>query len=174
LREKGTNRRQFLQGFTDKYTWVDTGSSYVLSELCAAYLYPQIARLAEINEKRGRLWKRYESELGHIISARGVTALGVPAHNDSNYHLYALVFPGQVLRDRFIASMRESSILCPFHYVSLHTSPMGLKMSGGKPDVLPGSERLSQCLVRLPLYFNMAESEQEYVLEKVADWFGKA
>lgn len=172
IREKGTNRSQFLHGLTDKYTWVDIGSSYVLSDLNAAYLYPQIQRLDAITNKRKEVWHKYEKELAAALSRHDVKILRTPSYNTPNYHVFAMVFPNGKIRSDFIACMKAQSITCPFHYVSLHTSPFGASFyDGGRPEELPGCENLSQCLVRLPLYYNMTQAEQSYVLEKIMQFF---
>lgn len=166
FREKGTNRSQFLQGLVDKYTWVDIGSSYVMSDLNAAYLLPQIEQLDKITQKRKELCERYGAELSVYLEKLDIKVLRTPKFNTSNYHMFAIVFPKPEMRSSFMAAMRAKDITCPFHYVSLHTSPFGAKMYGGKkPDQLPGCEKLSQCLVRLPLYYNMTVAEQSYVIE---------
>ena len=170
LREKGTNRARFLQGLADKYTWVDVGSSYVLSELSVAYLEAQVGKIDEIAEKRGRIWNRYRKELASVFARFEIDFLATPAHNRPNYHLFAGVFPAQEIRDSFIRWMRANGIICPFHYVSLHSSPFGARFSDGKPETLKGCERLSRQLVRFPLFYNMTEAQQDFVLEKSAEW----
>ena len=166
IREKGTNRSKFLQGMIDKYTWVDVGSSYVLSELNAAHLFPQLQNLKAINSRRGELWKRYRSELASHFEKIGVELLEIPAYNKSNYHTFGCVFKNIAARTRFIAFMRERGVATPFHYVALHTSPYGSKF-------LRGGQKLSNCmkmsdgLARLPLFYNLTDDDQAYVIEQV-------
>lgn len=170
IREKGTNRSQFLQGLVDKYTWVDIGSSYVLSELNVAYLHPQIERLEEVNGKREKNYRAYQRELASDFERRDIKILATPSYNESNYHMFAVVFPKTELRGQFIAYMKSKGITCPFHYVSLHLSPFGSSFYSEKPETLPGCEKLSQCLVRLPLYYNMTEGELDYVISNAKQW----
>lgn len=171
IREKGTNRTQFLLGLVDKYTWVGVGSNYLLSELNAAYLYPQLERLASINGQRRELCARYERELADKLVKLEVRVLQPPAHNRPNGHMFALIFPSGELRNAFITHMKENGVTCPFHYIPLHTSPFGLSYYPGAPERLAGCEKISSCLVRLPLYYNMSGAEQDYVIAKARAWF---
>lgn len=174
LREKGTNRSQFMQGLVDKYTWVDLGSSYVMSDLNAAYLYPQLERLGVITNRRKEIYDRYAGELSAEFSRLDIQVLRTPSYNTPNYHLFGIIFPKAEMRSSFISFMKEHRVTCPFHYVSLHTSPFGATFYGTKkPESLPGCEKLSHCLVRLPLYYNMTASEQTYVVEKAREWLAK-
>ena len=168
--EKGTDRSRFLQGLVDKYTWVDIGSSYVLSELNAAYLYPQLLQLAVINDRRREICESYARELGGALDARGVRILGVPEYNTPNHHLAALLMPSREARDGFIAFMKGEGICCPFHYVPLHSSPFGSRYYDGAPEALPGAEHIAGTLVRLPLYFNMTAVEQARVIDATRAW----
>ena len=170
IREKGTNRSQFLRGLVDKYTWVDIGSSYVLSDLNAALLLPQLERLDAIHAKRKSIWEHYKKELTAPLAKRDTHILETPSHNTPNFHMLAVVFADSEMRDSYIAFMREQGVSCPFHYVALHTSPFGQTFSNEKPEQLPGCDRLSQRLARLPLYYNMTEKDQAYVIEKTLAW----
>ncbi|MBI3542902.1 MAG: dTDP-4-amino-4,6-dideoxygalactose transaminase [Deltaproteobacteria bacterium] len=171
IREKGTNRRKFMLGLVDKYTWVAMGSSYVLSELNSAYLCPQLERINEINARRGELCRRYERELGAAFERVGARRLAVPAFNKPNHHMYAAVFSRPEHRPSFIAHMKGAGVTCPFHYVPLHSSPFGRTFyDSGVPDELPGCDRIAGNLVRLPLYFNMTEEEQSYTIERALEW----
>jgi dTDP-4-amino-4,6-dideoxygalactose transaminase len=170
LREKGTNRAAFLQGHVDKYTWVDLGSSYVPADLCAAYLWPQLAQMDAINARRGAHVARYDAELCAVWERVGAQRLPVPAHNAPNHHMYAVVMASQEQRTGFMAAMQKSGVSAPFHYVSLHTSPFGRRMVDGEPPALPGCDRLSSRLVRLPLFFNMTDVELAQVVDAVKTW----
>ncbi len=172
LRDKGTNRREFRSGLADKYTWVDLGSSWVMSDLNAAYLSAQLDCLEAIARRRSEIWNRYASELDAPARRAGVSCLKVPAHNEPNHHLFALILKDLAQRDRFILFMRERGILTPFHYVSLHSSPFGRAYhEGGSP--LPMTERLSDCLVRLPLFYNLSEAEQGEVIAAASEFLAK-
>ena len=173
IREKGTNRSQFLQGLTDKYTWVGLGSSYIVSDLSAAYLWPQLERVEQINAKRRELWKNYAKDLGPALEKAGVRMLGTPAHNTPNHHMFAVLFSKNEDRGDFISFMKAKGVVCPFHYVALHTSPFGATFADGKPERLPGCDHFSQCLVRLPLYYNMTDAEQAYVVAACLEWLKK-
>lgn len=173
LRDKGTNRRRFLNGIVDKYTWVDEGSSYVLSDLNAAYLWTQLVELERIQARRRQLWERYDAALRPVVTPLGVHIVRGSPRVRSNQHLFGLVLRNGAERAAFIEHMRGAGIMTPFHYVSLHTSPMGARFHDGRP--LPMTERLSDCLVRLPLFFNLTDDEQQRVISRAQDFFhGKA
>lgn len=170
LVEKGTDRSRFLQGLVDKYTWVDLGSSYVLSELNAAYLFPQLLQLDAINGRRQDIRAAYTRELQAELDARGIRILDAPEYNTPNHHLMALLMPSRSARDAFIAFMKAAGVCCPFHYIPLHASPFGSRYGGGTPDHLPGADWISGTLVRLPLYFNMTVAEQDRVIDAIRQW----
>lgn len=164
FRDKGTNRRRFLSGLVDKYTWVDVGSSYALSDLNAAYLAAQLDERERIQARRAELHGRYARELAGPVERKGGRLIGHRPGNTPNHHLFAVVFAEGEQRDRFIAHMKARHIIAPFHYVALHLSPMGRRFHDGR--ALPGSERLTSRLVRLPLFFNMTDREQDEVIER--------
>lgn len=166
IREKGTDRARFLRGEVDKYTWVDLGSSYLPSNLLAAFLLAQLESRERIQALRRRIWERYERELRGWAEANGVRRPTVPAHVEQAYHLYYLLLPTAPARDRFLEHMRERGILAVFHYVPLHSSPMGLRL-GGRPGQCPVAEDASARLARLPFYTGMTEDEQDQVIEAV-------
>ena len=169
LREKGTNRRKFSQGLVDKYTWVDVGSSYVLSELAAAYLEPQLRAVERIQARRVQVFDRYREALAGPAERVGARVLQPPAHNGpGNAHLFALVFRSGDQRTRYIARMGENGILTPFHYVALHRSPMGSRLHDGRS--LPMSDRLTDCLVRLPLFFNLTDAQVDEVVDRTLEY----
>lgn len=167
IREKGTNRRRFQQGLVDKYTWVDVGSSYVLSDLNAAYLSVQLDAFEQIQARRRALYSRYERELSGAVQQAGAYVITHRAGVTPNAHLFGIVLRSGEARGRFIASLREHQIMAPFHYVALHGSPMGAKFHDGRP--LPESTRLSECLVRLPLFYNLTDAEQGEVIARARE-----
>ena len=164
LREKGTNRSRFLRGQVDKYTWVDIGSSWVISDLLAAILWGQLQRSDQINSQRVAIWNRYDQELRNWADLHGVLTPFIPNSCEHVGHVYHLRFREAEQRTRFIAHMKESEISCVFHYQPLHASPVGQRFSGFLGQC-PVAEHAGDCLVRLPLYNNLTESDQNRVIE---------
>jgi dTDP-4-amino-4,6-dideoxygalactose transaminase len=166
LREKGTNRSRFFRGQVDKYTWVDLGSSYVLSDILAAFLYAQLEVRETIQTARRRLWQTYAAALADWAAAQGVRGPVVPAECEQAWHMYYLLMPSLETRTRFIAFLKERGILSVFHYLPLHLSDMGKKF-GGMPGDCPVTEDLSDRLVRLPFYTTMSGDDLERAIEEI-------
>ena len=166
LREKGTNRSRFLRGQVDKYTWVDIGSSWVMSDLLAAILYGQLLRADDINARRLQIWNRYHTELSSWAQQNGVTTPFVPEGCEHVGHVFHLRFGSLAQRTRFIAALKEMQISAVFHYQALHMSPVGQHF-GGYVGQCPVAELASDCLVRLPLFNSMTDDEQSRVIEAV-------
>jgi dTDP-4-amino-4,6-dideoxygalactose transaminase len=166
LREKGTNRSRFLRGQVDKYTWVDVGSSWVMSDLLAAILYGQLLRVDDINARRLQIWNRYHTELSSWAQRNGVTTPFVPEGCEHVGHVYHLRFGNLAQRTRFIAALKEVQISAVFHYQALHMSPVGQHF-GGYLGQCPVAEQASDCLVRLPLFNSMTDEQQSRVIEAV-------
>ena len=166
LREKGTNRSQFFRGQVDKYTWVDLGSSYILSDLLGAMLLGQLEERVEIQRRRRVIWERYASELAGWARASGVTLPTVPAHCEQAFHMFYLLLPDLERRTAFIEHLKAQEISAVFHYLPLHLSPMGARF-GGKPGDCPVTEALSDRLVRLPFYTELSASDQAKVIEAI-------
>jgi dTDP-4-amino-4,6-dideoxygalactose transaminase len=164
IREKGTNRSRFFRGQVDKYTWVDIGSSYLPSEMIAALLLAQLESAEKIQAKRSLIWNTYRQELANWSSNHGIHLPYVPDHCEQPSHMFYLLMPNLESRMRFIQWMRSQDILCVFHYLPLHLSDMGLKL-GGKPGDCPVTEDISDRLVRLPLFYDLTESELTRVIE---------
>jgi dTDP-4-amino-4,6-dideoxygalactose transaminase len=164
LREKGTNRSKFLRGQVDKYTWVDIGSSWVLSDLLAAILWGQLQRADNINSRRVEIWNNYHRELAAWADKHGVLRPFVPAGCEHVGHVYHLRFQTGDQRTRFIDYMKQRHISCVFHYQPLHISPVGQRF-GGYAGQCPVSEHAGECLVRLPLYNTLSETDQGRVIE---------
>jgi dTDP-4-amino-4,6-dideoxygalactose transaminase len=169
LREKGTNRSRFFRGQVDKYTWVDVGSSYLPSDLLAAYLYAQLEERERIQGMRGRIWKRYREGLDDWAAAYGVRLPVVPPRCEQSYHMFYLVLPTRDARQGLIDHLRQREILSVFHYLPLHLSMMGRKL-GGKKGSCPVTERVSDCLVRLPFFNTFSEQEQDEVIGTVLEF----
>ncbi len=166
LREKGTNRSRFFRGMVDKYTWVDIGSSYVLSDLLSAFLLAQLEVAEQIQAARKRIWNYYNESLRGWAQNNGVRTPVVPAHCEQAYHMYYLLMPSLELRTAFIAALREQGIVSVFHYLPLHLSEMGRKF-GGHPGDCPVTEDASDRLVRLPFYNTLTEEDQCRVIETI-------
>lgn len=166
LREKGTNRSQFFRGEIDKYTWCDIGSSYLLSEVLAAYLYAQLEKMEEITAKRKKIYTFYLSALADLAKEGKLQLPIIPKHCTSNYHLFHVLFDSQTTRDRVMNKMKKTGILTVFHYLPLHTSPMGRRF-GYKRGQLPVTKDVSGRLLRLPLYNDLSENQQDYICKSL-------
>lgn len=166
IREKGTNRSRFFRGQVDKYTWVDLGSSYLPSDLLAAFLFAQLEHSGDIQGKRRRIWEYYYANLADWAKERGVQLPHIPAHCDQSWHLFYLVMPSQDERQRLISGLKERDILSVFHYLPLHLSPMGERF-GGRSGDCPVCESVSDRLVRLPFYNDLSEADQALVVAAV-------
>jgi len=169
LREKGTNRSKFLRGQVDKYTWVDIGSSWVMSDLLAAILWGQLQRAAEVNTRRVEIWNRYHTGLADWTDGHGVLQPVVPDGCEHVGHVYHLRFQTLDQRTRFIEHMKRRDISCVFHYQPLHISPVGQHF-GGRVGQCPVAEHAGDCLVRVPLYNTLTTSDQERVVEAVLEF----
>jgi dTDP-4-amino-4,6-dideoxygalactose transaminase len=166
LREKGTNRSQFFRGQVDKYTWVDVGSSYLPSDILAAFLYAQLEKYEQITVTRKRIWDHYYKWLKNWAEVQGVQLPHIPVYCEQPYHMFYMIMPSAEARDRLIRHLGEKGILSVFHYNPLHLSPMG-KSFGGYSGQCPVSERISDRLLRLPFYNELSESEQSEVIEEI-------
>jgi dTDP-4-amino-4,6-dideoxygalactose transaminase len=171
IREKGTNRNQFFRGMVDKYSWVDIGSSYLPSELNAAYLWGQLEKADEINENRLQTWNRYDERLTPLAE-RGVIRLPeVPEECRHNAHMFYIKTQNLGERTKLLAHLKANDILAVFHYVPLHSSPAGMKFcrfSG--EDVY--TTRESEAVVRLPMFFGMREEDMTKIIGAVYDFYG--
>jgi dTDP-4-amino-4,6-dideoxygalactose transaminase len=171
LREKGTNRSRFFRGQVDKYTWVDVGSSYLPSDILAAFLYAQLESRQQIQASRKRIWEFYDRSLQDWAAASGVRLPVVPEHCEQPYHMYYLLVPNLEYRTALINYLKSKSILSVFHYLPLHLSEMGFKF-GGKPGDCPVVERVSDQLLRLPFYNTLTEADQSQVVEALQSFPG--
>lgn len=169
VREKGTNRSRFFRGQVDKYSWVDLGSSYVMSDLLAAFLLGQLERWRTIQRRRERLWLRYHGALEPWTRSADVQRPFVPAHCTPAWHLYHLLMPSLEARTRFIAHLRQQDILAVFHYVPLHLSEFAARW-GGRPGDCPVTEDISDRLVRLPFFTAMTDAEQDRVVAAITSF----
>lgn len=172
VRDKGTNRREFSLGQAGKYTWVDRGSSWGLSDLNAACLLPQLEQFETIAARRDALWKRYEQALAGPATRVGARVLEIPPGCEPNHHLFAVIWRDRAQRDAFIAWMAARGILTPFHYVALHDSPYGRQFGQADAD-LPGTRVFSEQLVRLPLFYNLCDEDQQQVIDAAGDFMAR-
>jgi dTDP-4-amino-4,6-dideoxygalactose transaminase len=166
LREKGTNRSRFFRGQVDKYTWVDVGSSYLPSDLLAAYLYVQLSAREKIQAKRKAIWERYWSCLQGWALQHNVGLPHIPQNCDQPYHMFYLLMPTLEDRQALISYLGKAGICAVFHYLPLHLSPVGLGY-GGRPGDCPVTEDISDRLVRLPFFYDFNEEDQQTVIRQV-------
>jgi dTDP-4-amino-4,6-dideoxygalactose transaminase len=170
LREKGTNRSQFLRGQVDKYTWVDIGSSYVPSDMLAAFLLGQLENMERITEKRFLIYKSY-AEILEPLAGEGLIRLPViPQNCTPNYHMFYIVTSNIDERSALISHLEKAGILAVFHYVPLHSSPYGQSI-GGRYQQLPVTEEMSERVLRLPFYYDMSEADVASVGEAILSFY---
>jgi dTDP-4-amino-4,6-dideoxygalactose transaminase len=169
IREKGTNRSRFFRGQIDKYTWIDIGSSYLPSDMLAAYLVGQLEKAEQIQAKRRRVWERYAEALAPWCEENGVRMPVVPVHCQQPYHMFYLLFRSLDDRQSMIAHLRALAITAVFHYLPLNASGMGSRF-GGSAGQCPVAESVSDRLLRLPFYNNLTEAEQDMVIDGMLAW----
>ena len=169
IREKGTNRSQFFRGHVDKYTWVDIGSSFLPGELIAAFLSAQMEEAQSITRRRLEIWKEYHEGFAALEASGKLRRPVVPEHCRHNAHMYYLLVEDLAVRTRLLEYLGEKGILAVFHYVPLHASPAGMRYGrcGGN---LRTTEKISDQLVRLPLFFELKEART--VIEAVYGFYG--
>jgi dTDP-4-amino-4,6-dideoxygalactose transaminase len=169
IREKGTNRSQFFRGQVDKYSWVDLGSSYLPSDLLAAFLFAQLEARHEIQNKRRRIWCYYQHHLQEWAEQHGVRLPVVPPECEQSYHMFYLLLPSLKHRQALISHLKTQGILSVFHYVPLHLSDMGRKHAASEANC-PVTEDISSRLIRLPFYNDLTEEEHARVISAVTQF----
>ena len=170
IREKGTNRSQFFRGEVDKYTWMDVGSSYLPSDMLAAFLYAQLEHMDEITTRRKKIFYSYLEAL-QPLATRGLVKLPtIPAHCESNYHMFYLIVADKSTRMDLITYLKKCGVDAIFHYVPLHTSPVGKRM-GYREGMLPVTEDLGARLVRLPFFYELADSDIERIAAAIYEFY---
>jgi dTDP-4-amino-4,6-dideoxygalactose transaminase len=169
IREKGTDRSRFFRGQVDKYTWVDIGSSYLPSDILAAFLFAQFEQCEKIQMHRKQVWEIYDAGLKDWANAHDVQLPHIPGHCEQSYHMFYLLLPNLDLRQKFIAYLRERGIYSVFHYLPLHLSEMGQRF-GGRAGDLPVTENVSDRLVRLPFHNALTSHEQEQVIDVIQEF----
>src|SRR5688572_4791588 len=164
IREKGTNRSRFFRGQVDKYTWVDIGSSYLPSDLLAAFLFAQFEQREKIQLHRKQVWEMYHAGLKDWANTHDIQLPHIPVHCEQSYHMFYMLLPNLELRQKLITYLRECGVYSVFHYLPLHLSEMGQGF-GGKIGDCPVTERVSDQLVRLPFHNALTSAEQEQVID---------
>lgn len=170
IREKGTNRSAFFRGEVDKYTWVDVGSSYLPSELIAAFLFAQLEEMTAIDTARLKIFERYAAELADLEQKGHLRLPHCPDDCKHTAHVFYALCESVEVRTQLIEHLAESGVKSSFHYVPLHLSPMGKKL-GYMPGQLPVTESVAERLLRFPLYYEMTEADQTRVIAGVRDFF---
>ena len=169
VREKGTNRSRFYRGQVDKYTWVDIGSSYLPSDILAAFLYAQLEAREEIQTKRQRIWEYYYEHLQDWALLNNVQLPTIPSYCEQAYHMFYLLLPSLEIRQALINHLKARGILGVFHYLPLHLSDMGRQFGGAEGDC-PITEDLSDRLLRLPFYNDLDEISQSRVVDAIHEF----
>jgi len=161
IREKGTNRSSFFRGEVDKYGWVDVGSSFLPSDIVSAYLFAQLENLDAIQQRRKAIWQRYWDQLATTLPDYGISLPTIPDYATNNAHMFYLVCRDLDQRTALIAALKEQGIHAVFHYLSLHDSPYFQQKHDGR--ALPHSDRYTNCLVRLPLFYELSDADVDRV-----------
>jgi len=172
IREKGTNRSRFFRGQVDKYTWIDLGSSHLPSDILAAFLYAQLEARAQIQAMRRRVWEYYHEHLQDWAKDHDVQLPIVPAHCEQPYHMFYMLLPSLEQRQALIAHLQAHGVHSVFHYLPLHLSEMGRRF-GGKEADCPVTEDVSDRLLRLPFYNDLAEADQAWVVTAIKEFSGE-
>ena len=168
IREKGTNRRQVLKGWTDKYTWHDIGSSFLPSDLLAAVLSAQLERWEEIMQKRLAVWNTYHEALKPLEKSGKLRRAIVPDYVQHNGHMYNIVLPDDEVRTRLVDELKKREVMAYICYVPLHSAPMGLRL-GCRPENCPVTEEYGGRVLRLPLYADMLPEQAEQVVQMIEE-----
>ena len=169
LREKGTNRSAFFRGEVDKYNWVDIGSSFLPSDIIAAFLYAQLENIQSIQERRTAIWNRYNQRLKELEKEGLLGCPVLPGYATQNAHMYYLVCRNLDERTRLIDFLKTKGIYAVFHYLSLHSAPYFQANHDGRP--LPQSDRFTDCLVRLPLFFELSDDQVDYICDTITAFY---
>ena len=169
IREKGTNRSAFFRGEVDKYGWVDIGSSFLPSDIVAAFLYAQLEHMESIQSRRKSIWQSYYTALKHLEEKGHINLPVIPDYATNNGHMFYIICENFGIRSKLIDHLKKRNILAVFHYLPLHNSPYYSNRHDGRP--LPNADRYSDCLLRLPLYFELTEKEQDTIIEAVNRYY---
>lgn len=172
IREKGTNRSKFFRGQVDKYTWVDTGSSYLPSDIIAACLYSLLEDASAITTRRLDIWNRYDAAFRPFEEKGIIKCPTIPEHCTHNAHMYEILLPNLEVRTNFISHLKQHDIAAPFHYVPLHSAPAGVKY-GRTSGTLSVTDSVSETLVRLPMYYDLTNDSTDQVIEIASEFLHK-
>ncbi len=170
IREKGTNRSSFFRGEIDRYSWVDLGSSYLPSDLLAAFLFAQLEKKEEILRLRRKIWDRYYEGLHDWAVSHDVMLPHIPSYCEQAYHMFYMILPSLSVRKRMIQHLKSNGIMSVFHYLPLHLSEFG-KQLGGEEAHCPITVDISERLLRLPFYNQLSEKEQQLVISSITESF---
>lgn len=165
IREKGTNRSSFFRGEVDKYGWVDIGSSFLPSDIVAAYLYAQLEQLDIIQARRKEIWQRYYKNLQPLVQSSKIKIPLIADYANNNAHMFYLVCENLEQRTQLISTLKENGIHAVFHYLSLHDSPYYQPLHDGR--ALVNSDHFSDCLVRLPLFYELTDEQVDYISQTI-------
>ncbi len=171
LWEKGTNRAEFFRGEVDKYNWVDTGSSFLPSDLIAAFLYAQTEQIEVIQQRRKQIWERYYSNFKGKVETYNIQLPVIPDYAMNNAHMFYIVCESLSQRSEIIAYLKKYNIHCAFHYISLHQSPYYKDHYAG--EALVNSDRFTDCLVRLPFYYELKDEEIDLICELILEYLSR-
>ncbi len=171
IREKGTNRSAFFRGEVDKYGWVELGSSFLPSDIIAAFLYAQLENIDTIQARRKQIWQTYFDQLEPLAQKGNFKIPPIHAFATNNGHLFSIVCNHATDRENLINHLRSKNIHAVFHYLSLHKSPFYSPFHDGRE--LPHADHFSDCLVRLPLYYELSEEQQNFIIGEIKAFFGK-
>lgn len=169
IREKGTNRSQFFRGEIDKYGWVDVGSSFLPSDIIAAFLYAQLEKIDDIQNKRKQIWEQYLRLLKPVSENGYFTLPIIPEYATNNSHMFYIVCRSLEERSGLINYLKEHNVMAVFHYLSLHKSPYYLDKGDGRE--MPNSDRFSDCLLRLPLYYELTSDDVNFICKLISDYY---
>lgn len=171
--EKGTNRAEFFRGMVNKYGWVDTGSSFLPSEINAAFLLAQLENLDDIQHKRVQIWSRYQKELADLEKKGYVRLPQMPDYATNNAHMFYMICRNLKERTDLISYMNQNGVLAVFHYLSLHLSDYYQLHHVGNIPELPCCDHFADCLVRLPLYYELSDAEQEKIIMLIHEFYNQ-
>lgn len=169
--EKGTNRSQFFRGEVNKYNWKDTGSSFLPSEITAAFLWAQLQNIELIQLKRIKLWNLYHQNLKALYENGNIESPHIPTYASNNGHIYYILLHDSSIRERLIAFLKSAGIMSVFHYLPLHSSDYYANKHDGRD--LPLAEKYSNCLLRLPMYFDLEEREVQMITDNIHKFFNQ-